>query len=35
MMMEEISFQVWLENCQGFSIPAEGGKIIPPATNSE
>ncbi len=28
-MMEEVSFQVSLENCQGFSIPDEDGKFIP------
>ncbi len=33
-MTEEMSFQVSLENCQGFSIP-DGGKIIPPARNGE
>ncbi len=32
--MEEISFQVSLENCQGF-IPDRGGKFIPPARNGE
>ncbi len=26
-MTEEMSFQVSLENCQGFSIPDEGGKL--------
>ncbi len=34
-MTEEMSFQVLLENGQGFSIPDEGGKLIPPARNSE
>ncbi len=34
-MMEEISFQVSLENCQGFSIPDGGGKFIPPARSGE
>ncbi len=34
-MTEEIGFQVSLENCQGFSIPDEGGKFIPPARNGE
>ncbi len=35
-MTEEMSFQVLLKNCQGFSIPdAGGGKFIPPARNSE
>ncbi len=34
-MTEEMSFQVSLENGQGFSIPDEGGKIIPPARNGE
>ncbi len=34
-MTEEMSFQVMLENCLGFSIPDEGGKFIPPARNSE
>ncbi len=34
-MKEEISFQVSLENCQGFSIPDGGGKFIPPARNDE
>ncbi len=33
--MENISFQVSLENCQGLSIPDEGGKFIPPARNGE
>ncbi len=32
---EEMSFQVLLENCQGFSIPDRGGKFIPPARNGE
>ncbi len=35
MMMEEMSFQVSLGNYQGFSIPDEGGKFIPPARNGE
>ncbi len=26
-MMEEMSFQVSLENCQGFSVPDGGGKF--------
>ncbi len=34
-MTEEMSFQVSLENGQGFSIPDEGGKIIPPVRNGE
>ncbi len=34
-MTEEKSFQVSLENCQGFSIPDRGGKFIPPARNGE
>ncbi len=34
-MMEDMSCQVWLENCQGFSIPDGGGKFIPPARNGE
>ncbi len=34
-MTEEMSFQVSLENCQGFSILDRGGKFIPPARNSE
>ncbi len=34
-MMEEISFQVSLENCQGFCIQDRGGKLIPPAKNGE
>ncbi len=34
-MMEEMSFQVSLENCQGFIIPDGGGKFIPPARNGE
>ncbi len=34
-MTEEMSFQVSLEHCQGFSIPDGGGKFIPPARNSE
>ncbi len=34
-MTEEMSFQVYLENCQGFSIPDGGGKFIPPARNGE
>ncbi len=33
--MEEMSFQVSLENWQGSSIPDEGGKFIPPARNGE
>ncbi len=35
MKTEEMSFQVSLENCQGFSIPDRGGKFIPPARNDE
>ncbi len=35
MMTEEMSFQVLLENYQGFSIPDGGGKFIPPARNGE
>ncbi len=34
-MTEEMSFQVLPENCQGFSIPDEGGKFSPPARNGE
>ncbi len=34
-MTEEMSFQVSLENCQGFSILDRGGKFIPPARNGE
>ncbi len=34
-MTEEMGFQVSLENCQGFSIPDEGGKSIPTARNGE
>ncbi len=34
MKMEEMSFQVSLENCQGL-IPDWGGKFIPPARNGE
>ncbi len=34
-MTEEMSFQVMLENCQGFSDPDGGGKFIPPARNGE
>ncbi len=34
-MLEEMSFQVSLEDCQGFSIQDGGGKFIPPARNSE
>ncbi len=30
-----MSFQVSLENCQGFSNLDRGGKFIPPARNSE
>ncbi len=33
--MEEMSFQLLLENCQGFSIPDRGEKCIPPARNGE
>ncbi len=32
-MMEEMSFRVSLDNCQGFSIPDEGGKFIPGTVN--
>ncbi len=35
MFMKVMSFQLSLENCQGFSIPDGGGKIIPPARNGE
>ncbi len=35
MKMEDMSFQVSLENCQGLSIPDRGGKFIPPARNGE
>ncbi len=34
-MMEEMSFQVLLENGQGLSIPDRGGKLIPPDRNGE
>ncbi len=34
-MTEEMSFQLSLENGQGFSIPDGGGKFIPPARNGE
>ncbi len=34
-MTEEMSFQVSLENYQGFSVPDGGGKFIPPARNIE
>ncbi len=34
-MMEEMSFQVSHENCQGFSVPDGGGKFIPPVRNGE
>ncbi len=34
-MAEEMSFQVLLENGQGFSILDGGGKFIPPARNGE
>ncbi len=33
--MEEMSFQVSLEYCQGLSIPDSGGKFNPPARNGE
>ncbi len=33
--MEEMSFQVSLENGQGLSFPNRGGKFIPPARNDE
>ncbi len=35
MKMEEMSFQVSHENCQGLSIPDWAGKFIPPARNGE
>ncbi len=35
MTMDEMIFQVLLENCQGYSIPDGGGKLIPPARNGE
>ncbi len=35
MKTEEMSFQLLLENCQGFSIADEGGKFILPARNGE
>ncbi len=35
MKTEEMSFQVSLEHCLGFSIPDRGGKFIPPARNGE
>ncbi len=35
MVTKEMSFQVSLENGQGFSIPDRGGKFIPPARNGE
>ncbi len=34
-MAEEISFQLSLEHCQGFSIADRGGNFIPPARNSK
>ncbi len=34
-MTEEMSFQVSLEICQGFSIPDRGGKFLPSARNGE
>ncbi len=34
-MAEEMSFQVSLENGQGFSILDGGGKFIPSARNGE
>ncbi len=34
-MTEEMSFQVYLENCQGFSIPDGGGKFHQPGTVNE
>ncbi len=34
-MTEDMSFQVLLGNCQGFSLPDGGGKLIPPARNGE
>ncbi len=35
-MMEEVSFQVSLENCQGFSIPDGGGiSFHQPGTENE
>ncbi len=33
--LKEMSFQLFLEICQGSSIPDGGGKIIPPARNGE
>ncbi len=35
MMMEEMCFQVSLENVQGFSTLDMGGKFLPPAGNAE
>ncbi len=32
-MMEEMSFRVSFENCQGFSILDGGGKLIPGTVN--
>ncbi len=32
-MIEEMSFQVSLENCKGFSILDGGGNFFPPARN--
>ncbi len=34
-MTEEMSFQVYLENGQGFSIADRGGKFIPPVRNGK
>ncbi len=34
-MLKEMSFQLLLEDRQGSSVPDGGGKIIPPARNSE
>ncbi len=35
METDEKSFQMSLDNCQGFSVPDSGGKIIPAARNGE
>ncbi len=34
-MMEEMSFQVSLENCQGFSMEGEGSSFHQPKTVNE
>ncbi len=34
-VLKEISFQLLLEDWQGYSIPDEDGKFIPPARNGE